>query len=125
MPGEEEARIRRDLNGFCANTPILPLSFPNLRLMGRGVAVDIECAELIRLRATWAKEWRDLLGAQDAQTWKHPHVTIQNKVAPTVARTLFNELSASWQPMSGQGQGLSLWRYKGGPWEAAGEWKFR
>jgi hypothetical protein len=119
LPGEQEARIRRDLKEFCSCTSRLPLSFSRPRFLVRGVAIDIECPELIRLRAHLAKEWRDWLGPQDAQGWKHPHVTVQNKVAPETARALFEQLSASWKALDGQGEGLSLWRYLGGPWKAA------
>lgn len=124
LPGEEEAQICRDLEEFCGRVPVLPMSLPGLRFLGRGVAVDIECPELIRLRALLARQWRDWLGAQDAQTWKHPHVTICNKVAPDLARALFEKLGASWQPWDGQGQGLSLWRYLGGPWESVADFEF-
>ncbi len=123
LPGEEETRIKSELAAICARTSVLPLSFPRPRFLGRGVAVDIECPELIRLRADLAKNWREWLNAQDAQGWKHPHVTIQNKVAPDVARALFEELNQEWQPMNGQGEGLNLWRYLGGPWEALGGWR--
>lgn len=124
LPGEEELRIRRDLEELFAHTPALPLWFPRPRFLGRGVAIDIECPELIRLRALLAGRWRELLGAQDSQGWKHPHVTVCNKVAPEKSRALFEQLSGSWQPMNGQGDGLCLWRYRGGPWEAVEEWKF-
>jgi len=124
LPGEEEARLRRDLCAMCAQTRALPLAFPALRFIGRGIAVDIECAPLIRLRAQLAKDWSQLLGPQDAQGWKHPHVTIQNKVAPEAARTLFDSLSTDWKPFEGTGEGLGLWRYLGGPWELVEEWKF-
>ena len=125
LPGEEESRIKSDLEEICARNSVLPLAFPRPRFLGRGVAIDIECPQLIQLRADATKSWRELLSPQDAQGWKHPHVTLQNKVAPDVARTLFEELNQSWQPLDGQGEGLCLWRYLGGPWEAVEEWKFQ
>jgi hypothetical protein len=42
---------------------------------------------------------------------------VQNKVTAEAARQLYAQLSASWQAFRGQGEGLLLWRYRGGPWE--------
>lgn len=91
--------------------------------MGKGSAVEVESSELVRLRRELSAKWRDLLGAQDSRVIK-PHITIQNKVAPDKARALFEQLSRGWQPFDGRGIGLLLWHYRGGPWEAAGQWKF-
>lgn len=124
LPGEELERVSRDLADICARTPVLPLAFPAVRFIGRGVAVDIECPPVMRLRAHLAGEWRELLGAQDARTWKHPHVTVCNKVTSDAARVLFKQLDSSWRPFDGRGEGLNLWRYLGGPWEEVGSWDF-
>lgn len=122
LPAESEARIRADLDEMSAHSEALDLNYPGLRFLGRGSAIEVESNELVRLRRELSARWRDLLGAQDSQTIK-PHITIQNKVAPGTARDLFDELSRGWQPFRGRGEGLLLWRYKGGPWEAAGGWQ--
>jgi len=124
LPGEELPRISRDLADLCVQTPALHLAFPSVRFIGRGVVADIECPPLVRMRAQLAHGWRELLGAQDAQTWKHPHVTVCNKVTPEAARALFEKLHSTWQPLDGMGEGLNLWRYLGGPWEEVGTWEF-
>lgn len=123
LPAVAEARIRADLDEICARTPKLDLNYPGLRFLGKGSAIEVESSELVRLRRELSANWRDLLGAQDSRTIK-PHITIQNKVTPDKARALFEQLSRSWQPFVGSGAGLLLWRYRGGPWEAAGQWKF-
>ena len=123
LPAEAERRIRADLDEICAREPVLDLSYPSLRFLGKGTAIEVEANDLVALRRELSSKWRDLLGAQDSRVIK-PHITIQNKVAPEKARALFDQLSRDWQPFGGRGVGLLLWRYQGGPWEAAGQWEF-
>lgn len=123
LPAASEARIRADLDEACARTSKLDLNYPGLRFLGKGSAIEVESSELVQLRRELSGKWCDLLGAQDSRVIK-PHITIQNKVAPDKARALFDKLSREWKPFHGCGVGLLLWRYQGGPWEAAGQWKF-
>lgn len=121
LPGDQEPLIRKVLEEVCSRAAPLSLGFPRLHLMGRGVAVVLECPELGALRGQLARAWSEYLTPQDRQS-NRPHVTIQNKVAPEAARALFDRLDERWQPFEGRGARLLLWRYMGGPWEAAGEW---
>jgi hypothetical protein len=60
---------------------------------------------------------------QDRQ--KHaPHVTVQNKVAPAVARALHERLLAEFVPYDVRARGLGLWRYLGGPWDPVAAFPF-
>jgi len=120
LPGDQKQAIAAMLHELCAETTMLHLSFPKLRLLGRGVAVEIESADLIKLRKRLAATWDTWLGTQDRQEFR-PHVTIQNKVTPATARRLFDDLGSTWQPFDGRGEGLLLWRYRGGPWELVDE----
>lgn len=120
LPGEHDALIRETLQAACSRSQVLGLSFPRLHFLGRGVAVVLECPGLPALRQGLAASWSELLTPQDRQGHR-PHVTIQNKVAPQAARALFNRLDAQWEPFEGRSESLLLWRYRGGPWEAAGE----
>jgi hypothetical protein len=113
LPGEQEAAIRETLRLLCATTPVLPLRFLSLRFLGRGVAVEVESAELIALRRQLASVWSGWLSAQDRQGYC-PHITIQNKVAPEQERELSAALTARWKPFEAAGEGLLLWRYL--PW---------
>lgn len=124
LPGEQAASVRQTLQTVCSAQPALELNFPRPRFLGRGVALDVECAELLKLRAQLAERWWSWLGAQDRQRYKS-HLTIQNKVAAEDAKQLFAKLEQQWQPTQGRGEGLLLWAYVGGPWEAAGEFAFR
>jgi hypothetical protein len=91
--------------------------------LGRGVAFRLEAPEVAGLRARLAREWDGWLVPQDRQPWR-PHVTVQNKVTPEVARETLQRLSAGFAPWEARAEGLLLWRYRGGPWEAAGEFPF-
>lgn len=65
-----------------------------------------------------------MLGAQDFGGWR-PHVTIQNKVAPKVARALRDLLERDFIPQPLAIAGLGLHRYLGGPWEHLAVYSFR
>jgi hypothetical protein len=63
-----------------------------------------------------ADAWDTLLIPQDRQGWRG-HVTVQNKVDPSAARTLLTALSAEFRPFGFRIVGIDVWRYLGGPWE--------
>ncbi|RZK87473.1 MAG: 2'-5' RNA ligase family protein, partial [Hymenobacter sp.] len=95
---------------------LLPLQVTGLKFMGRGVMYTLENAALPALHRHLQRQWEPWLTPQDKQGLR-PHITVQNKVDPAVARTLHEELAAGFQPFTAQGTGLALWAYKGGPWE--------
>lgn len=84
--------------------------------LGRGVAYRIESPGLVAIRAGLAEAFAGLLTPQDAGGWR-PHVTIQNKVQPSVAKLLIGELSRDFRPRGVEIAGLAAWWYRGGPWE--------
>ena len=92
--------------------------------LGGGVAFRVVSDDLDRVRQELSIEFHGLLGAQDASGWR-PHVTIQNKVAPKVARALIASLEKSFTPRPLKISGLALHRYLGGPWERLASWSFR
>jgi len=123
LPGEEQARIMADLGAICGRQRPFSLEATGLRSLGRGVSIAFACPELVSLRQTLAREWRDWLTAQDSAKIA-PHVTIQNKVSPAEARALLASLGAGFQPFTARGEGLILWRYLGGPWELVRRFPF-
>ena len=94
----------------------LPIRFDPLRLLGYGVAVDVECTPLLRLREQFISVIGSEITKQDQQKFR-PHVTIQNKVEANVARELYEILRADFVPREGALIGLQFWRYLSGPWE--------
>jgi 2'-5' RNA ligase len=123
LPGEQERSISAALAAAVRATGPLPIVLPGVRFLGRGVALEVEAPKLRALRDALAGSWSPWLGAQDRQPYR-PHVTVQNKVAPDVARSLYDELRLSWRPLEARGEGLLLWRYLGGPWELVEEHRF-
>lgn len=95
-------------------TPI-PMLCDGVRLLGSGVAIEITCPELARLRTALRTAIGDELSRQDSQGWR-PHVTIQNKVTASAARSLCDALRAGFAPRDGTVCGLLVWEYLNGPW---------
>jgi 2'-5' RNA ligase len=123
LPGERIAAIDAAIAARTAMQAPFPLAVSGLRFLGQGTAYAIDSPPLSALRADFAALWSDELTRQDAQGFR-PHVTIQNKVATQDAKALFAELSAAFLPFEATATGLLLWRYRGGPWEAAGAYPF-
>ncbi len=123
LPGEEERRVLDDLRAACAALAPFDLAVTGLRPLGRGVAFTLDSRDLAALRGSLVRRWAPWLGPQDRQ--KHqPHVTVQNKADPADARALLEELRADFAPFTVRGEGLHLWRYRGGPWEEAATVRF-
>jgi 2'-5' RNA ligase len=95
--------------------PSIPLQFVRPLLIGRGVAIQVAGGELTELQ-------RRLIGAlgagltrQDRAPFR-PHVTIQNKVTRERAKATFARVASNFEPWSGRGIGLDVWRYLGAKW---------
>jgi hypothetical protein len=118
---EEEARRRLAAHSARA-APAARIA--GLMDLGGGVAFRVVSDDLDAIRDELADDLHGLLGAQDSGGWR-PHITIQNKVAPKVARELLGSLEREFQPRPLRLAGFGLHRYLGGPWEMLGAWKFR
>ena len=118
LPGEALEEVLSGLRVACAATAPFPLRFTGPRSLGRGVALEVAAPPLVALRRAMAAGWSHMLTRQDAQGFR-PHVTVQNKVTAPAASALLADLSARFEPWEGRGEGLLLWHYRGGPWEAA------
>jgi len=92
--------------------------------LGGGIAFRIVSDDLDQIRDELADAFHGLLGAQDSGGWR-PHITIQSKVAPKIARALKAQLEGEFQPRSLAVRGLGLHRYLGGPWERLAVYRFR
>jgi 2'-5' RNA ligase len=88
-----------------------------LMSLGRGVAYRIEAPALDTIRANLSEAFAGLLMPQDAGRWR-PHVTIQNKVTPSLANVLLKALARDFVPREVEIVGLASWWYRGGPWES-------
>ena len=123
LPGDRLESIVGDIEGVCRDYSPLALRVERLLFLGKGVAYRLEASELETVRETLAEKWRPWLSNQDLQGLR-PHVTVQNKVSPEKARTLYGRLEETFSTFEVQGEGVLLWRYLGGPWEPVGEYLF-
>lgn len=123
LPGTEIQAVLAGLAEACTIFVPCAVRIGPPRFLGRGVALEVSAPEVVALRARLAEAWDAWLTPQDRQGWR-PHATVQNKVAPETARALHAALSAELPPREAVAQGLLLWRYLGGPWEAAGRFGF-
>lgn len=123
LPGEDEPAILLRLAEAARVTPSVPVRVTAVMSLGRGTALRLDAPEVAALRARLAAGWNAWLSPQDRQGWR-PHVTVQNKVDPEAARALQEELRAGFAPWEARAEGLLLWRYRGGPWEPAGQVPF-
>lgn len=124
LPSDQIDVIEQNLRYLCEQTSVFPLSLPELRFLGNGVAIEVKSPELNHLQRGLAEHWHSWLKPQDRQGYK-PHITIQNKVTAEIARPVYNQLAETWKPLEGQAEGLLLWYYQGGPWDPAGEFLFQ
>ena len=122
LPGDRLDEAQAAL-AAAAVTPPPTLEVTGLRKLGGGVAYAIHSEALGVVRQTIASRFADSLTSQDRQGFR-PHVTVQNKVTAAVASALHEDLAANFSPFAAKGTSLQLWRYCGGPWEAAGEFSF-
>ena len=123
LPPSSEAELRSRLSQL-ATLKAPRASIEGVMDLGGGVALRVVSAELDRIREDLAQYLRGLLGAQDSGGWR-PHVTIQNKVPPKIARALIAQLHQGFQPRSLKIGGLGLHRYLDGPWEKLATYWFR
>ena len=82
----------------------------------RPLAYRIEAPAQTLNRQELAEAFTGLLTPQDAGRWR-PHVTVQNKVQPSLAKVVLAALSRDFAPREVEIAGLASWWYRGGPWE--------
>ncbi len=123
LPGLEAASAAAEIGALCRVRAPFAVAVTGLRSLGRGVAFTLASPKLTALRGVLAEKWASRLTRQDRQAFR-PHVTVQNKVAPEQAAALLRRLAAGFEPFAIEAQGLALWRYRGGPWDAAGAFPF-
>lgn len=115
LPGEQESAIADVLKAAVARRAPMRMAVRGPWFLGRGVAYRIACAELEDLRAELAHAFAPWLTPQDRAPFR-PHITVQNKAEPAVARALLDELQQNFEPFDIVAEGLLVWRYLGGPW---------
>lgn len=123
LPPSAEGAARAAL-ARCAPVPPPRASIEGLMDLGGGVAFRVVSPDLDRMRDQLADDFHGLLSAQDQGGWR-PHVTIQNKVAPKMARVLLADLEKEFRPRALAITGVGLFRYLDGPWDRVATYPFR
>jgi len=119
------AYLRRDVEaelGRVAAVPPFAVDVTEVFPLGRGVAYRLVAEPAQRLDRRLQDRWRPHLTRQDAQPFR-PHVTVQNRVEPELARATLDRLRATFRPEVIRAVGLELWRYDGGPWTLLRRWQ--
>ena len=122
LPSDAPDVIDDVLSRACAR-PAFTLEVRPPRSIGRGVAFDCEGEALHALRRSIAEAFTDELTRQDAQGFR-PHVTVQNKVTPDVAKATLAAVADRYEPWSFEALGLIAWDYLGGPWRHRATYPF-
>ena len=115
LPATIEAELGRRLSTYAAG-PAPGANITGIMNLGGGTAFRVESEELEDIRYDLALALKGLLTTQDQAPWR-PHITIQNKVEPSEAKRLQQQLIAGFEPRPLKLKGLASWRYLGGPWE--------
>lgn len=123
LPGGARDEIDDELAERCWQAEPFTARAEALHFTGHGIAIAIDAPALVALRIGCAQSWSIMLTPQDRQRYR-PHVTVQNKVTPAHAQRTFDALQALFEPWDFLIEGLELWHYRGGPWEAAGRFPF-
>ena len=123
LPPSAEVELGRRLAAAAAAPPPRA-AIAGILDLGEGTALRVESDALAAIREDLAEAFHGLLMPQDLAPWR-PHITVQNKVAPTEARRLQQELRAGFEPRPLAIRALASWRYLGGPWERIRSHPFR
>jgi len=124
IPAMLEEELKQRLAGIASGSPPPAATLAGLIDLGGGVAFRIVSEQLEWMRDELREAFRGSLTQQDSHGWR-PHVTIQNKVAPKVARALLAELERGFEPRPLAVAGLAYHYYEGGPWRLGHRYPFR
>ncbi len=116
LPPSAGDELKRRLSDETRGVRAPKAKVAGLMSLGRGVGYRIEAPELVAIRVRLCDAFAGLLTPQDAGRWR-PHVTVQNKVTPSLAKVVLAALSRDFRPREVEIAGLASWWYRGGPWE--------
>lgn len=122
LPPHQVDRISADLKE-ATNIEAFTLRIAQVVSIGRGVMYGIESPELLKLHQELSAKWIEWLIPQDRQKYK-PHIVVQNKVEPSIARETYTKLSEEFSPSEAMAESVVLWLYRGGPWEELYQFPF-
>lgn len=123
LPPSAVDEVKQQLSLHAAGAPPHAI-IAGLMNLSSGVAFRVVSDELEEIRDAIADHFHGMLCTPDAAGWR-PHITIQNKVPAKEAKALLDRLERDFRPRPLSIAGLSVYRYRGGPWETLASYKFR
>ena len=123
LPPSALEMLRRLLAAEARGAPPPAARITRLISLGQGVALGVDSPGLVAVRSHIAETLRGQLIPQDQAPWR-PHITIQNKVAPSAARALLQALRSEFSARPIALEGLSAHWYRGGAWEHIADYRF-
>ncbi|MEP2234777.1 MAG: 2'-5' RNA ligase family protein [Alteripontixanthobacter sp.] len=124
LPRQIEDELRNLLSRVARDNSPVAGRLEGIMSLGGGTALKLSSPDLLGLRADIGDHFHGMLTVQDQHT-PRLHVTIQNKVAAKEAKALQAQLEGTIEPRAIRFPGIALHIYRGGPWEAVRQWKFR
>lgn len=123
LPPSIGPELHRRLSAATRGAPVPRARVVGLFSLGAGVAFRIESEDLASIRANLADAFAGLLTPQDLAGWR-PHITVQNKVEPQLAKRLLKQLESDIVARPLSIAGLASWSYRQGPWEPIRRYPF-
>lgn len=124
LPPQALDEIKSAVIALTSSMPKPDARLSGLIHLGSGVAYQLHAPHLLEVRMELADRFAGLLVAQDQHTPKL-HITVQNKVNSKEAQSLYNQLSAGFEPRPFEIRGIGLYYYVDGLWLDIGAWSFR
>ena len=123
LPGARLDEVAAGCAAVARATAPMAARATGITAFSQGGAVALEVDGFHRLRERLAAEWTFPLEDQDRARRK-PHATVMNRARKEAVAVALEMLRARFAPFDATAEGLDLWHYRGGPWEAAGAWSF-
>ncbi|WP_338090012.1 2'-5' RNA ligase family protein [Pontixanthobacter luteolus] len=124
LPPSAEGEIKRALASISAENAPVEARLDGIMPLGKGTALKLSSSGILHIWEELADRFHGLLIPQDQQK-PRLHVTIQNKVDPSEAKALQQQLELQVEPRDFRFSGLSLHIYRGGPWDFVRTYPFR
>ena len=123
LPGRDPDAVKARVEELCGGMTTFPVEVPGPMLLSNGVALRLEARELLSLRQRMAEEFWAHLTRHDRREFE-PHMTVQHRVTRRRAQRTLGAVKGKFVPFTATAEGVALWFYDGGPWEAFAEIRF-
>ena len=124
LPPSARDEVRQLLGGLAGETDAPEAQVTGLMDLGRGTAFSVESPGMLALHERLADMLQGLTQQQDARELRL-HITVQNKVARSEAKSLQAELAAQFGPRRFRFRGFGLYGWDGGLWNFRRLYPFR